>query len=181
MPINKSQSIVNTKSRITSAKNTAKLNMNDNSKDNPEHLKLNNTLIKGSFCTEKYYGISKIIEVNFVPTMDAFISIDSKIPYIVYINDKTNIIFYSCISNEIISSIKEAHGNINIINIRHYLYDKKDIILSASFDSSIKLWKTRTLECFLESEKANVNKLISACLFMDKNNILLPRLISVVI
>jgi len=168
LPINKSQSIVNTKSRITSAKNTAKLNINDNSKDNPEQLKLKNTLIKGSFCAEKYYGISKIIEVNFVPTMDAFISIDSKIPYIVYINDKTNIIFYSCISNEITSTIKEAHGNIDIINIRHYLYDKKDIILSASFDSSIKLWKTRTLECFLEIEKANVNKLLSACLFMDK-------------
>ena len=78
--------------------------------------------------------------------MDAFISIDTKIPYIVYINDKTNIIFYSCISKGITSTIKQAHGFIIIINIRHYLYDKKDIILSASFDSSIKLWKTRTLE-----------------------------------
>ena len=168
LPINKNQSIVNAKNRITSAKNNTKLNINDNSKDNPEQLKLYNTLIKGSFCAEKYYIFNQTIEVNFVPTMDAFISIDTKIPYIVYIKDKSNIVFYSSISNQITSTIKEAHGFIIIINIRHYLYDKKDIILSASFDSNIKLWKTRTLECLLEIENANANKLISACLFMDK-------------
>ena len=71
-------------------------------------------------------------------------------------------------SNEITSTIKEAHGFSLIINIRHYLYDKNDIILPDSFDSSIKLWKIRTLECFLEIKKTNDNKLISACLFMDK-------------
>ena len=169
LPKNKIQNIINTENRITSAKNTAKLNINDNSKDNPEQLKLNNTLIKDSFCAEKYYGFNKIIEKNFVYTMDAFISIDTKIPFIVYIKDKINIIFYSCISNEITSIIKEDHVLIKIINIRHYLYDKKDIILSASFDSNIKLWKTRTLECFLEIENANLNTLIiSACLFFDK-------------
>ena len=108
------------------------------------------------------------MEIKFVPSMDAFNSIDTKLPYIVYINNKTNIIFYYCMSNEITSTIKEAHGFTLIINILHYLYDKKDIILSASFDSNIKLWKIRTLECFLEIEKANVNKLVSACLFMDK-------------
>ena len=71
-------------------------------------------------------------------------------------------------SNQITSAIKEAHGFIQIINICHYLYDKKDIILSASSDSRIKLWKVKTLECFLEIKTYNENTLISACLFMDK-------------
>ena len=146
LPKNTIQNIINTKNRITSAKIASKLNINDNSKDNPEQLKLNNTLIKGSFCAENYYKFNQTIEKYFVPTMDAFISIDTNIPYIVYIKDKTNIIFYSCLSNEITSTIKEAHGFNIIIIVRHYLYDKKDIILSASFDSSIKLWKTRALE-----------------------------------
>lgn len=100
--------------------------------------------------------------------MDVFNSIDTKLPYIVYINDTSNIIFYNCMSNEITSTIKEAHGFSLIINIRHYLYDKKDIILSASFDSIIKLWKIRTLECFLEIKTSDDINLITACLFMDK-------------
>jgi len=114
------------------------------------------------------YRFNQLIETIFVPAMDAFNSINTKLPYIVYINNTTNIIFYNCMSNEITSTIKENHWLIQIINIRQYLYDKKDIILSASFDSSIKLWKIRTLECFLEIKKTNVNKLISACLFQDK-------------
>ena len=77
--------------------------------------------------------------------MDVFNSIDTKLPYIVYISYQTDIIFYNCKSNGITSTIKEAHGFTQIINIRHYLYDKKDIILSASFNSNIKLWKVRTL------------------------------------
>jgi len=72
-------------------------------------------------------------------------------------------------NNEITCSIKEAHGLAQIINIHHYSYDKKDIILSASSDSNIKLWKFRTLECFLEIKKNNDKNLISACLFKDKN------------
>ena len=82
--------------------------------------------------------------------MDAFNSIDIKLPYIVYIKNAIDIIFYNCMSNQITSTIKEAHGFSLINIIRHYLYDKQDIILSESFDSSIKLWKIRTLECFLK-------------------------------
>ena len=105
--------------------------------------------------------------------MDAFNSIDTKLPYIVYINYQTDIIFYNCRSNEITSTIKEAHEFNRIINIRHYLYDKKDIILSASSTSSIKLWKVRTLECFIEIKEPNENILISACLFEDKKQYLI--------
>ena len=101
--------------------------------------------------------------------MDTFNSIDTKLPYIVYISNITNIIFYNLMSNEITCAIKEAHGLTQIINIHHYSYDKKDIILSASSDSNIKLWKFRTLECFLEITKTNDKNLISACLFKDKN------------
>jgi hypothetical protein len=50
LPINKNQIIANPKNRIASAKNKEKLNNNDNSNVNPEKLKLNNILIKGSFC-----------------------------------------------------------------------------------------------------------------------------------
>ena len=139
LPINKNQIIVNKKNRITSPKKKEKLNNNDNSIVNPEQLKLNDILIKGSLCVQQYYRFNHLIEKKFIPTMDAFNSIDTKLPYIVYINNITDIIFYNFRSNEITSSIKEAHGLILIINIRHYLYDKKDIILSASFYSNIKL------------------------------------------
>ena len=169
LPINKNQIIINTKNRITSAKNNVKLNIDDNSKNNPEQLKPNNNLIKGSFCFIQSYRFNRTLETKFIPTMDAFNSIDTKLPYIVYIkNTTTDIIFYNCLSNEITSTIKEAHGLIEIINIRHYLYDKKDIILSVSWTSSIKLWKVRTLECFLEIKKTIEDRLISACLFQDK-------------
>ena len=109
--------------------------------------------------------------------MDAFNSIDTKLPYIVYISYQTDIIFYNCKSNGITSTIKEAHGFTQIINIRHYLYDKKDIILSASFNSSIKLWKVRTLECFIEITNPIENRLISACLFQDKKQYLIAMAI----
>ena len=168
LPINKNQIIVNAKNRISSAKNKEKLNNNENSNVNPEKLKLNNILIKGSFCFVKSFKMNNLLEKKYVPTMDVFNSIDTNLPYIVYINNTTNIIFYNCKSNEITSTIKEAHGFILIINIRHYLYDNKDIILSASYESNIKLWKIRTLECFLEIENTNDNKLVSACLFIDK-------------
>ena len=49
LPINKNKIIINTKNRITSAKNKEKLNNNDNSNFNPEKLKLNNILIKDTF------------------------------------------------------------------------------------------------------------------------------------
>ena len=164
--INKIPFIANPKNRITSAKNNKKLNKNDDSKINSGKLKLNNTLIKGSFCVlQRFQLIGKII----IPTMDAFNSIDTKLLYIVYINKITNIIFYNCMNNKITCIIKEAHGFIQIINVRHYLYDKKDIILSASSGSNIKLWKFITLECFLEIKNNNNYNLISACLFKDKN------------
>ena len=71
-------------------------------------------------------------------------------------------------NNKITSTIKEAHGFTQIIHIRHYLYDKKDIILSVSSES-IRLWKFKTLECFAEIKKNNYNNLIFACLFKDKS------------
>jgi WD40 repeat protein len=116
----------------------------------------------------KSFKMNNLLEKKYVQTMDVFNSIDTNLPYIVYISNITDIIFYNCKSNEITSTIKEAHGFFLIINIRHYLYDNKDIILSASLESSIKLWKVRTLECFLKIKKSNVNSLISAFLFMDK-------------
>ena len=169
LAINKNQIIANTKNRITSAKNNKQLNKNDNSTINPEQLKFNNILIRGSFCIVKTSKFNRLIETIYLSTMDAFNSIDTKLPYIVYIYYSTDIIFFNCMSNVITSTIKEAHGFIQIVNIRHYLYDNKDIILSASSDSSIKLWKIRTLECFLEIKAPIENKLISACLFKDKN------------
>ena len=57
--------------------------------------------------------------------MDIFNSIDIKLPYIVYISNITNIIFYNCIDNKITSTIKEAHELIQVIKIRHYYMIKK--------------------------------------------------------
>jgi len=162
--INKNLVISNPKNRIISAKNNEKLNKIDNSKINSGKLKLCNTLIKDSFCILQIFGFEKI----FIQVMDIFNSLDTNLPYIIYISNITNIIFYNFMNNEITSSIKEAHGFAQIIHIRHYLYDKKDIILSASSES-IKLWKFKTLECFEEIKKNNYNNLIFARLFKDKS------------
>jgi hypothetical protein len=51
--------------------------------------------------------------------MDAFISIDTKLPYIVYINIMYDILFYNCMSNQITTTIKEAHEFNQIIMVRH--------------------------------------------------------------
>ena len=74
--INKNLIFTNPKKRIISSKNNEKLNKNDNSKINLGKLRLNNTLIKGSFCALQRFHLTEKI---FVPTMDVFNSIDIKL------------------------------------------------------------------------------------------------------
>ena len=98
-----------------------------------------------------------------------FESLDN-ITYLVYATENLSIKFYNLYTLQIISEIKNAH-RCSIINFRHYIYDKKDVIMSISGkNNNIKLWDIISFSCILNFENINQNGYIySACLINNDN------------
>ena len=82
-----------------------------------------------------------------------------------------SIIFYDINNNNEIKKFNNAHDN-NIYTIKHYPYDKYDIILSTSYNNDIKLWNYNEGINILTISKIydNHNYVYSGCIIFDKNN-----------
>ena len=82
-----------------------------------------------------------------------------------------SIIFYDINNNNEIKKFNNAHDN-NIYTIKHYPYDKYDIILSTSYNNDIKLWNYNEGINILTISKIydNYNNVYSGCIIFDKNN-----------
>ena len=82
-----------------------------------------------------------------------------------------SLIFYDINNNNEIKKINNAHNNY-IYTVKHYLYDKFDIILSTSNNNDIKIWNYNeglnilTISAIYE----NSNYVYSSCIIFDKNN-----------
>ena len=81
------------------------------------------------------------------------------------------IIFYDINNNNEIKKLNNAHDNY-IYTIKHYPYDKYDIILSTSYNNDIKIWNFKeglnilTISKIFESN----TYVLSACIIFNENN-----------
>ena len=82
-----------------------------------------------------------------------------------------SIIFYDINNNNEIKKFNNAHDS-DIYTIKHYPYDKYDIILSTSYNNDIKLWNYNEGINILTISKIydNNNYVYSGCIIFDKNN-----------
>ena len=82
-----------------------------------------------------------------------------------------SLIFYDINNNNEIKKINNAHDN-SIYTIKHYQYDKFDIILSTSLNNDIKIWNYNEGLNILTISKIyeNHNSIYSSCIIFDKNN-----------
>lgn len=70
---------------------------------------------------------------------------------------KFNIETFDLDSNQKISSIDQAH-NKNIKCIKHYVLNKKDVVITSSVDNSIKIWDVLQLKNLLSIQNAHNNR-----------------------
>ena len=94
--------------------------------------------------------------------------------FLVFSDNKRNIIIFDLISNKTVCIIKKAHKDY-ITNFIHFL-DKKnirDLLLSiAADDRNIKLWNINRCECLLNIEKIySKGQIYSACFLEDNSQI----------
>ena len=90
---------------------------------------------------------------------------------IVYATKDKSIVSFDLIRNVKINSIKGAHKEL-ITNIRHTqdISNKRDLLLTISYDSNIKLWDYNNLECL--TDIVDIYKsgyLFSACFLKDRD------------
>ena len=92
---------------------------------------------------------------------------------LIYATKEKSIVSFDLINYKKINEIRGAHEEL-ITNIR-YIKDnshKRDLVLSISYDSNIKLWDYNNLECLTEIKNIYKNGyLFSACFLNDKNKL----------
>ena len=86
-----------------------------------------------------------------------------------------SIVCYDFINKKNINEFKHAH-NKRILCIRHYFLNEKDVLITSSYDNSIKLWNVYEKEKILSIENAHDNihfynyfRVNSVCLIVQKN------------
>ena len=92
---------------------------------------------------------------------------------IIYGTKEKSIISYDLIENQKINEIKNAHNEL-ITNFR-YMYEiknKRDLVISLSYDNNIKLWNYNNLECLISIENIYKNGYLFSASFLSDNNIL---------
>ena len=149
------KSVINKKTKRTKGKT----DIEDNSKDDAINLKYLKDFINAQdlnpFCN---YIIFKSI---------------NDIYYLIYATERQSIISYDLIYNKKINEIKKCDKK-NIYNLRHILdnKNKRDLILSLSYNNNIKIWDIFNLNCILEIKKINENgdKFIFSACFLKNNH-----------
>ena len=77
--------------------------------------------------------------------------------FLIYATEQQSIVSYDLFENKKINEIKKSHIK-NIYNLRYILDDenKRDLILSLSYDNNIKVWNVLNFECIVDLK--NINK-----------------------
>ena len=92
---------------------------------------------------------------------------------IIYGTKEKSIVSYDLIENQKINEIKNAHNEL-ITNFR-YIYDiknKRDLVISLSYDNNIKLWNYNNLDCLTSIENIYKSGYLFSASFLNDNNIL---------
>ena len=98
----------------------------------------------------------------------------NNILYLVYSNLDNSIISYNLIDNKKIIEIKNSNYWSYITNFRHYpdKKNKRDLIISISYENNLKLWNVNNWENLLNISYINkIGYLYSACFLNDNNQI----------
>ena len=134
------------------------INLNNLFISNPKNIKYLKNLIEDTY-----------FDCSFDNVFTTFWSIDNII-YLIY-SYKNNIISYNLIKNQKINEIKEAHKS-NITNFKYFLdkYNKRDLIISVSFDNNIKLWNIKAFEIIIDLKNINLAGVIFSSCFLNNNN-----------
>ena len=135
-----------------------KINKEDNSKDETISLKY----LKDYIDAQDLYPFCNYI---------IFKSIINDIYYLIYATEKQSFICYDLIDNKKINEIKKCHKK-NIYHLRHILdnENKKDIILSLSYNNNIKVWDIFNIKCIVELKniKCSWGRIYFFCMFLKK-------------
>ena len=92
---------------------------------------------------------------------------------LIYSTKEKSIVSFDLINYKKINEIKGAHNEL-ITNIRYIkdLPNKRDLVLSISYDSNIKLWDYNNLECLTDINSIyESGYLFSACFLYDNNKL----------
>ena len=92
---------------------------------------------------------------------------------LIYSTKEKSIVSFDLINYKKINEIKGAHNEL-ITNIRYIkdLPNKRDLVLSISYDSNIKLWDYNNLECLTDINNIyESGYLFSACFLYDNNKL----------
>ena len=130
-------------------------------KSNPKNIQFSQLV------TESY--VNEALDNTFL----VFQSIDNNL-YLIYTNLDNSIISYNVLDNKKIIEIKNSNYWSYITNFRHYKdkKNKRDLVISLSYDNSLKLWNANNWEILLNINYINkVGYLYSACFLNDNEQI----------
>ena len=156
--ISSNTNIINKKTK----REKGKINKADNSKDDTVSLKY----LKDFIDAQDLYPFCNYI---------IFKSIINGIYYLIYATEKLSFICYDLIDNKKINEIKKCHKK-NIYHLRHICdnENKRDIMLSLSYNNNIKVWDIFNIKCIVELKNINAGGdefIFSACLLKNTHEI----------
>lgn len=114
------------------------------------------------------FYIEQYIDNTFI----IFNSSKTNILYLIYSTKNQTIKSYNLNSFSVIAQIKNAHKE-NIINFRHHFIknEKRDLVMSLSYDNNIKIWDIIKMECLINLKNINDNGgILSGCFLIENNN-----------
>ena len=156
--ISSNTNIINKKTK----REKGKINKADNSKDDTVSLKY----LKDFIDAQDLYPFCNYI---------IFKSIINGIYYLIYATEKLSFICYDLIDNKKINEIKKCHKK-NIYHLRHICdnENKRDIMLSLSYNNNIKVWDIFNIKCIVELKNINAGGdefIFSACFLKNNHEI----------
>lgn len=160
------------KSKLNDINNSSIVNNNGKSKNDKTKTKL--IRVKKTH-PEKITYLKDITKDSFSyfyldNTFAVFNSINNILTLVYATMDKT-IVSFDLIENQKINSIKGAHKEL-ITNIRHIqdIVNKRDLLISISYDNNIKIWDYNLLECLTDIDNIyEFGYILSACFLHDSN------------
>ena len=164
----------NTTQDIDNVENESELN--NNNKESIKNPKIKKIKIKKTH-PERITYLKDITKDSFSyfyldNTFIVFTSVQN-ILTLIYATKEKSIISFDLIENKKINAIKGAHKEL-ITNFRHIqdIKNKRDLVISISYDSNIKLWDYTNLECLTDIENIYENGyLFSSCFLNNKDKI----------
>lgn len=92
--------------------------------------------------------------------------------YLIYATKNKSIISYNILNSQKINEIKNAHRE-KITTFKYFLdnQNKRDLIISISFDNNIKIWNLKNYQCIFNIYRDPYENINTVCIFNNNNQI----------